>query len=291
MRRIVTTVCGAVIVASAATLAGQAGPSGQAGTPSQPASVAARLGQPDYVYYNGKIVTMDDASFTSAPGKIVQAMSVRGSKILETGTNDYVRQLAGPNTKLVDLKGRTVLPSFILTHEHPTDWAWAEPESLKHVFQEGNPDLVVRFLTGTGDEQIAKWESVLKEAVAAAKPGQWILLSSDWGANYENMAVLWEKFLKGVTKERLDALAPNNPVRVKNSWIDGVLNTKGLEEIRKIFPDAQLEGRGNRSESGRQLEPDVILHNKLDRNAELLKSEMALWAAHGVTTFGSSPTR
>ena len=125
--------------------------------------------------------------------------------------------------------------------------------------------------------------------MSVAKPGQWILLSSDFGANFENMPLLFQKFLKGITKARLDELAPNNPVRVKNSWIDGLLNTRGIEAIRKVFPDAQLEGRGNRSESGRQLEPDVILGNKTELNAALLKSEMQLWTAHGVTTFGSSP--
>jgi predicted amidohydrolase YtcJ len=244
---------------------------------------------PDEIFYNAKIVTVDDASFTPTVGSIVQALAVRGDTIVATGTNDRVRALAGPNTRQVDLKGRTVLPSFILTHEHPTDWAWTEPEALKHVLPEGNPHLVVRFLEGTGEEQIAAWENTLREAVAVAKPGQWILLSSDFGANFENMPVLWQKFLKAITPARLDELAPNNPVRVKNSWIDGVLNTKGLEALRKVFPDARLEGRGNRGESGRQLEPDVILGNKTEINARLLQAEMQLWAAHGVTTFGSSP--
>ncbi len=270
--------CAVLIVAASAPLAGQ----GSQGVP-------ATLGYPDQIVYNAKVVTMDDESFSSNPGTIAQAMAVRGDRILAVGTNDQVRALAGPSTTQIDLKGRTILPSFILTHEHPTDWAWAEPTALKHVFPEGNPDLVVRFLPGTAEEQIAKWEEVLKEAVSVAKPGQWILLSSDWGANYENMPVLWSKFLDTVTPKRLDELAPNNPVRVKNSWIEGVLNTRGLEAIAKIFPNAVLVGRGNRSERGRQLEPDVILYGKLHKNADLLKAEMELWAAHGVTVFGSSP--
>jgi predicted amidohydrolase YtcJ len=244
---------------------------------------------PDQIFYNAKIVTVDDASFTSNVGSIAQALALRGDTILATGTNEKVRALAGPATKQIDLKGRTVLPSFILTHEHPTDWAWTEGEALSHVFPEGNPDLMVRFLKGTGPEQIASWESTLREAVAAAKPGQWILLSSDWGGNFEHMAVLWKDFLKPITPERLDQIAPNNPVRVKNAWIDGVLNTRGMQALRKAFPDAQIENRGNRGESGRQLEPDVILQNKTETNAKLLKAEMELWAAHGITTFGSSP--
>lgn len=255
----------------------------------QRGAAAAAGGYPDQIFYNAKIVTVDDASLTPNVGSIRQALAVRGDAIVATGTSAQVRALAGPKTRQVDLKGRTVLPSFILTHEHPTDWAWTEPTALEHVFPEGNEHLVVRFLKGTAEEQIASWERVLQEAVSVARPGQWILLSSDWGANFENMPGLWRGFLKAVTPARLDELAPNNPVRVKNSWIDGVLNTKGLEALRKVFPHAQLEGRGNRGESGRQLEPDVILYNKTELNAELLKAEMQLWAAHGVTTFGSSP--
>lgn len=244
---------------------------------------------PDQIFYNAKVVTMDDPSPTTDIGTIVQAFAVRGDRILATGTNDEIRALAGPGTVQTDLGGRTVLPSFILTHEHPTDWAWTEPEALRHVFAEGNPDLIVRFLQGDGEAQIASFERTLTEAVRAARPGQWILISSDFGANFEHMPVLWEKFLKSVTPARLDELAPDNPVRVKNAWIDGLLNTTGMEALRAIFPHARLEGRGNRGESGRQLEPDVILYGKTERNARLLQAEMELWAAHGVTVFGSSP--
>ena len=86
----------------------------------QNADIAARLGAyPQTVVYNGKIVTMDDASFTSNVGTIVQAMAIRDDKILAMGTNADMRALAGPQTKQIDVKGRTILPSFILTHEHP----------------------------------------------------------------------------------------------------------------------------------------------------------------------------
>src|SRR5690606_12108990 len=112
------------------------------------------------------------------------------------------------------------------THEHPTDWAWTEPTGLKHVFPDGNEHIVVRFLQGSAEEQIANWEAVLKEAVAMARPGQWILLSSDWGANFEHMADLVRDFYRNVSIERLDELAPDNPVRVKNSFVDGIVNTR-----------------------------------------------------------------
>src|SRR3954462_2965912 len=90
----------------------------------QRADVAARLGYPEMILYNGKVVTMDDASFESKVGTIVQAMAVRGDRILATGSNAEIQALAGPKTKSVDLKGKLAMPSFIITHEHPTDWAF-----------------------------------------------------------------------------------------------------------------------------------------------------------------------
>ncbi|MEX2497120.1 MAG: amidohydrolase family protein [Woeseia sp.] len=252
-------------------------------------SVAAILGYPDMIVHNAKIVTMDDPSFSSSPGTVAEAMAIRGDKILLVGSDVQVRALAGPETRQLDLAGRTVLPGFILTHEHPTDWAWTEPSALAHVFPEGNEHIVVRFLEGDAATQLAGWEAALQDAVREARPGQWILLSSDWGSNFENMPELFPKFLPQISRERLDDLAPDNPVRIKNSWVDGLVNTRALEEVARVFPDQEVEGRGNRGPTGRQLEPDVMLHNKVELNAELLKSEMELWAAHGVTVYGSSP--
>ena len=48
--------------------------------------VAAQLGYPQMIVYNGKVVTMDDDSFESRVGTIVQAMAIRDGKILATGT-------------------------------------------------------------------------------------------------------------------------------------------------------------------------------------------------------------
>lgn len=255
----------------------------------QSASSGSILGYPDTIVHNAKIVTMDDASFDSSPGAIAQAMAIRDGRILAIGGNEQIRALAGPETRRLDLGGRSVFPGFILTHEHPTDWAWTEPSALRHVFPEGNEHIVVRFLEGDAAQQLANWEDGLREAVNAARPGQWILLSSDWGPNFEHMPELFPKFLPQISRQRLDELAPDNPVRIKNSWVDGLVNSKALEEIARIFPDQKIEGRGNRGPTGRQLEPDVMLHNKVDLNADLLQAEMELWAAHGVTVYGSSP--
>ncbi len=251
----------------------------------------AQLGYPDMIVYNGKIVTMDDSSFGPAVGTIVQGMAVRNGRILSTGSSAQIQALAGPKTTKMDLKGRTVLPSFIHTHEHPTDWVWTEPSPLEHVLPGGSNDfIVVRWLKGTAKEQLAQWKSVLKEEAAQAKPGQWVWLSFDYGSDFQNADELVQAFPKEVTREVLDQLVPNNPARVRDAWPIGnqiQVNSKGWEEILKIYPTAEMGGEFKAI--GRPMEPNVVLKNHVDFLAELLKAELELWAAQGITTFGSSP--
>ncbi|MBI4481346.1 MAG: amidohydrolase family protein [Acidobacteria bacterium] len=267
----------------------------------QKPDVATKLGYPQLIIYNAKIVTMDDASFRSSPGTIVQAMAIRDKKILATGTHGEIRSLAGSQTRQVDLKGRTVLPSFIMTHEHPTDWAFQEPEALKHVLPEDNDFLIVRWLKpAPPQEQFAAFEPTFKEAVASAKPGQWILLSFHWGPEYEYATEMQNLFPKFITKARLDQLAPNHPVKVKNGFITSVINSKALEELRKVHPSLQvMEGPRTPDEIksyeetgfgfSRPVEPDVIFRGKTALLADVLKAEMEIWASYGITTYGSSP--
>ena len=247
-------------------------------------NVAALLGYPDLIVHNAKIVTMDDATFESRVGTIGQAMAVRGDEILAVGTNSEIRALAGPQTQQMDLKGRTVLPSFIMTHEHPTDWAFAEPEAMKHALPANNDFVVIRWLEGNAQQQVDQWETVLREAVAEARPGQWVWLSFFWGTNYEYVEELWKQFPLVVTLEKLDRIAPNNPVRVKNSWpLMSVNNTLAQEELRKVHPEETLAG------ANRLYDPNVIFKGQTRLLAEILKAEMELWVAHGITLFGSSP--
>jgi predicted amidohydrolase YtcJ len=79
----------------------------------QAPSDASLLLHPDMIIYNAKIVTMDDASFSSSPGTITQAMAIRGDEILDLGTDAEIRALAGPSTNEIDAGGRTIMPNFI----------------------------------------------------------------------------------------------------------------------------------------------------------------------------------
>lgn len=64
---------------------------------------------PEYVFHNGQVLTADaDRDFT-----IAQAVAVRGNQILSVGSNDQITRLAGPSTRVINLKGRSLTPGFI----------------------------------------------------------------------------------------------------------------------------------------------------------------------------------
>ncbi|HAV22917.1 MAG TPA: hypothetical protein DCX46_05370, partial [Bacteroidetes bacterium] len=66
----------------------------------------------DLILVNGKVWTVDAARPTA------QAVAVVGDRILAVGTTKEIRAFASPSTKVVDLKGRLLLPGFIDNHTH-----------------------------------------------------------------------------------------------------------------------------------------------------------------------------
>src|SRR6187549_771002 len=77
-------------------------------------SMHVRAQQPaaDLILSNGKIITVD-AQFS-----IAQAVAVRGDRIVAVGTNADIARMAGPGTRRIDLRGKTVVPGMIDNHAH-----------------------------------------------------------------------------------------------------------------------------------------------------------------------------
>jgi len=72
----------------------------------------------DIILYNGKIFTSDE----NAP--FVEALAIKGNKILKVGMNASVQRLASRKTKKINLQGKTVVPGFNDAHDH---LAWLIP--------------------------------------------------------------------------------------------------------------------------------------------------------------------
>lgn len=67
---------------------------------------------PDKILINAKIVTVD-ANFS-----IADAVAIGGGRITAVGSNTEIGKLAGPETEVLDLGGKTVVPGFIDAHAH-----------------------------------------------------------------------------------------------------------------------------------------------------------------------------
>ena len=81
------------------------------------------LAYADIVLYNGQVLTVDD-DFT-----IAEAVAIRDGKFLALGSDQRIRALAGPNTRQIDLQGKSVVPGFIDTHNHYNGYAERGPDT------------------------------------------------------------------------------------------------------------------------------------------------------------------
>ena len=267
----------------------------------------AQVNFPDMILYNGKIITVDNHDFTSNLGTIAQAMHVKDGKVLHVGSNDQIRAMSGSGTKQIDLKGKTVIPGMILTHEHPFDWNPVEPYPVKKVL--GNDDkVVVRFLEGSPDQNLSAFPRTLSEAVAKAQPGQWIYIIFSFGKNYEwatggNGGMGLAQFKPEtnynlissgkITKKMLDDAAPNNPVLVRDVFTGMMFNQKALDEAKRIFPYEGFitikdeDGLGGANEM-RWAFSDVTMDRHYAELVEIHRLGLEWWAGYGMTAYSSN---
>ena len=66
----------------------------------------------DLVLINANVITMDEKDTRA------RAIAVKGDRISFVGSDEEVKQLISKETRVMDLKGKTVLPGFIDTHVH-----------------------------------------------------------------------------------------------------------------------------------------------------------------------------
>ena len=67
----------------------------------------------DIAFKNGSVITVNETD------EIAEAVGVKGNKIVFVGSNADIEKLIDEKTKVVDLKGRTLMPGLNDTHYHP----------------------------------------------------------------------------------------------------------------------------------------------------------------------------
>ena len=94
------------------------------------ASIAAEdLPMPaDLVIFNAKVITVN-SNFALA-----QALAIRGDKIVAVGKDKQMDPYKGPDTRLFDAQGRTVMPGLYDSHVHSYKAATSELDGPLPVF-------------------------------------------------------------------------------------------------------------------------------------------------------------
>jgi predicted amidohydrolase YtcJ len=162
----------------------------------------------DLVLMNGKVVTVDKIF------SIKEAVAVKGDRIRAVGTNGAIRCYISEGTKIIDLKGKTVLPGINDSHGHATSFGAALPPI----------SLVLGYPTV---HSIADIQAALAARVAEVPEGHWIRGQGWDPAFIDDCAGIENECLN---KSQLDLVSPNNPVifidfSYHNCWV----NSKALE--------------------------------------------------------------
>ncbi len=140
----------------------------------------------DLILWGGKVITVDSRK------PAVQAVAIKNGRFLMVGSDSEVRALSGRSTEVIDLKGRTVTPGFIDSHQHLFEYG----TNLLQL------DCSPKKCRSIADVKM----SVFREALRRA-PGEWIR-----GVGYDDTKTT---DLRPLNRWDLDEVAPNHPVFIQ----------------------------------------------------------------------------
>jgi predicted amidohydrolase YtcJ len=151
----------------------------------------------DLIFENGTILTLDRRSSVAA------AVAVGDGRIVAVGATSSIAGLAGPGTRRIDLRGRTVIPGLFDAHPH------VDREGLK-----ARGGIPIAGLTSVG-----AIVDVVRDAAKRAAPGAWIVLMP-MGRPPHDYVSRANELTDGRFPNRydLDAVAPDNPVYIRAVW-------------------------------------------------------------------------
>lgn len=168
-----------------------------------PGSAAAQAPEAaDTVYRGGRIYTVDAARSWA------QAVAIHDGRFIAVGSNEAVAAHIGPDTRVVELGGRMIMPGIYDMHLHPVQGGFQQLSECSFPFTTPLAEIVER----------------VRACAAKAPKGSWIR-GGQWAAETLETAT-------PPTRAMLDAAAPDHPVYLidstyHNAWV----NSRALAEL------------------------------------------------------------
>ena len=160
------------------------------------------MSAPDLILHRGLVTTLDLGN------PIASAVAVKDGVFIAVGSDHEVMALTGPATRVIDLRGKRVLPGLIDNH--------------LHIIRGGlNFNMELRW---DGVRSLADAMNMLKKQVAITPPPQWVRVIG--GFTEHQFA---EKRLP--TIDELNAVAPDTPVFILNLYDRAILNGAALRAV------------------------------------------------------------
>jgi len=232
----------------------------------------------DLVIKGGTIYTVDDQQ------PVVGAVVVIGDTIAYAGTESEANAWIGKGTKILDLHGKVMTPGFIEGHGH--------------IMGLGYSELHLNLMSAKNFDEIV---DMVRQAVAKAKPGQWII---GRGWHQEKWDKTPTEMVKGFpTHKALSAVSPDNPVFLEHvSGHAALANAKAMEiagvnllsmekidhdkgEGGEIIRDLQGNPTGLFSENAADLIYEKIPPPNEETDTEALKLAINACLQNGITSF------
>lgn len=226
----------------------------------------------DVVFVGGKVLTMDSGN------QVAEAVAVLNGRILAVGSRSEVEKVRWPRTRVIDLKGRTLMPGLADIHVHLA--GGARDDSF----------VECRDFYAPGVNSVQAILGRLSERAEKAAPGEWVV-----GIGSPMQAFrLAERRLP--TKHELDAAVPANPAYVTFGAHILVANSRALREkgVTAGTPDpvggmvekdpATGEPTGVLRERAQYLLKTKGVPSGATPLSDLVKHHLDLAARRGVTT-------
>jgi predicted amidohydrolase YtcJ len=235
----------------------------------------AALADTRLIIVNAKIMTMEPQQAEAS------AMAMEGGVITFVGDDAGARALAGPDTAVIDAKGRTVVPGFTDVHMHPR-------AQFDEMALYGRLDLTPAGGVANRVDLVAK----LKRKVAVTPPGMLIV-----GERYQDDLIGGHP-----TAAELDVIAPHNPVILvhssghRRSVNSMALSLAGITDTTPNPPGAAIERDANGKATGIILEGvpgfrklyDTLPEPTADQVRDGFVREFKMFLSHGLVGVGDA---